>query len=121
MDSWWDNNSSQLKKLGLIFSGHVCATTTKGKDNRLEKEYKESQEKVQELISKNCCGRPWTMERKSWFKEIYILVAEACGLTLTSTASLKKALIKFARVPPAEADEICRTVRTRDLSLKNLH
>jgi len=57
MDEWWRDNEKTIKKMKMSFDGHACITSSKGKNNVYEKEYKESAEKVWALVVENCGPR----------------------------------------------------------------
>jgi hypothetical protein len=50
MDEWWRENEKTVKKMKLVFAGHACITSWKGRGNRYERAYKESAEKVWKLV-----------------------------------------------------------------------
>jgi GTPase Era involved in 16S rRNA processing len=67
MDTWWDENQSAFTEHGMHFSGHVCGTATKGKDNRFAAEYEETLAKLRRLIERMPLAEPWKMETTGWF------------------------------------------------------
>jgi len=58
MDGWWRENEKTIKKMKMSFDGHACITSWKGRDNRYEKEYKESAERVWKLVRERCSMPP---------------------------------------------------------------
>jgi len=61
MNEWWEENEKTVKKMKLVFAGHACVTSWKGKGNMYENAYKESAEKVWELVRKHSIPKPWRM------------------------------------------------------------
>jgi GTPase Era involved in 16S rRNA processing len=67
METWWDENQSAFTEHGMHFSGHVCGTATKGKNNHFADEYKETSAESSRLIERMPLAEPWKMETKHWF------------------------------------------------------
>jgi hypothetical protein len=67
MESWWTTNSESFARRGMVFDGHACVTTTRGKGGRCQPEYEESVTSVKRLIPKYCAPSPWQIEKKMWF------------------------------------------------------
>jgi len=61
MDEWWRENKKDLKKMEMVFAGYACITSWKGKGGIYEDEYKESAEKVWELVKEHSTPKPWHM------------------------------------------------------------
>ena len=62
MDEWWRENQKTIKKkMKMSFNGHACITSWKGRENRYEKVYKESAEKVWKLVREHCRRTAWSM------------------------------------------------------------
>jgi len=61
MNEWWEENEKTVKKMKLKFAGHACVTSWKGKGGMYENAYKESAEKVWELVRKHSTPQPWHM------------------------------------------------------------
>ena len=59
MDGWWGRNEAAYRDEKMMFADVACITATKGKRNVFAKEYEESREKVEELISGHCFKTTW--------------------------------------------------------------
>jgi GTPase SAR1 family protein len=70
MDDWWDVNEKEFLDRGMRFQGHACVTTSKGKKNVFETEYRESKCAVSTLINNCCPHRAWVVESDKWFDRI---------------------------------------------------
>ncbi|KAJ3494496.1 hypothetical protein NLJ89_g10795 [Agrocybe chaxingu] len=70
METWWDENHEELEKYEIKVDGHACVTATRGKRGIFEEEFKESQEKVQDLIIKTYSKTPWKADRERWWMDI---------------------------------------------------
>ncbi|CAA7263830.1 unnamed protein product [Cyclocybe aegerita] len=70
METWWNENHKELMEYGLKVDGHACVTATRGKRGIFEEEFKESQEKVRDLIIKTHSKTPWTADPERWWMDI---------------------------------------------------
>jgi hypothetical protein len=61
MDEWWGENEKAVKKMKMVFAGHSCITSWKGRENVNETVYNESTEKVWEMVRAHCRPIPWFM------------------------------------------------------------
>jgi predicted GTPase len=61
MDEWWRVNEKSIKKMKMVFAGHACITSWKGRENIYETVYEESAEKVWALVREHCRPMPWFM------------------------------------------------------------
>ena len=64
MDDWWKRYEKVVRQMGMAsaFNGHVCVTTTKGKDDIYREEYERSARGVWKLVIQHCRPVPWTVE-----------------------------------------------------------
>jgi predicted GTPase len=75
MERWWVDNKEELKEMGMTFHGHACVTTTKGKNDRMgkpifEKEFRESETRVRELVESTCASEPLRLQGERWMAQI---------------------------------------------------
>jgi len=61
MDEWWRKNEKKIKKMKMVFAGHACITSWKGRGDMYETAYRESAEKVWRLVKENSTRQPWYM------------------------------------------------------------
>ena len=54
MESWWTKNQAAFNVYGLLFEGHACVTTLRGKRAIFAAQYEESMNAVRNLIATHC-------------------------------------------------------------------
>jgi len=61
MDKWWRDNEQTIRKMKMVFDGHACITSIKGRGGIYEEAYKESAKKVWKLVREHSRPQPWYM------------------------------------------------------------
>ncbi|KAF7975260.1 hypothetical protein HWV62_10134 [Athelia sp. TMB] len=89
MESWWSRNAQEFNSVNMIFAGHACITSTKGKERNgrfmYDQEYSESRARTRSLISSQLNKvKPWRVDKegfvKSFLKRTFNWFAEAFRL-----------------------------------------
>jgi len=117
MQSWWSRNAQEFNSSQMVFDGHACITSTKGKARNgkfmYEEEYAESRSLTRNLISKQLRkAEPWRIQREgfvsSFLKRTFNWFAEVFGLRtfILSKAQTLFDLLKMAGFSDEEATEI---------------
>lgn len=58
MDHWWKRNEDAVVRMGMLFEGHACVTTT-SQGGMYEKEFQVSRDKVWRLVQEHCSPVSW--------------------------------------------------------------
>jgi len=71
MEDWWDDNREDLAANGLVFDGHACVTTTKGKkamsgEHLFEEEYAQSKDMVRSLVKEKSLRYAPMLREEDW-------------------------------------------------------
>ena len=54
MEEWWHENKKTIETMKMTFGGHACVTSWKGRNNMYGEKYKESAEKIWNLVTEHC-------------------------------------------------------------------
>lgn len=76
MEDWWRHNEKEFTSRKMVFEGHACVTTTKGKRNMFEEEYEDSKTVLRELIQEKCPPDAWVINSDAWLQRITTRIQE---------------------------------------------
>ncbi|KAF7978165.1 hypothetical protein HWV62_1350 [Athelia sp. TMB] len=115
MESWWSRNAQEFNSVNMVFAGHACITSTKGKERNgrfmYDQEYSESRARTRSLIcSQLSKAKPWRVDNegfvKSFMKRTFNWFAEAFGLRPFILCEALFDLLVLAGFSPEEAGKL---------------
>ena len=76
MEDWWIANEKEFASRKILFDGHACVTTTKGKRDMFEEEYEESKVALRKMIKAKCPSDAWIVSSDAWLQRITTRIQE---------------------------------------------
>jgi predicted GTPase len=97
MEEWWQENEKTIKRMRMVFAGHACITSWKGREGMYQNAYDESAEKVWKLVTEHSAPKPWYMT-PGWSPQAQAkIVAYEKNYKARSENGMRKFLRELAR------------------------
>ncbi|KAG8214114.1 hypothetical protein J3R82DRAFT_10875 [Butyriboletus roseoflavus] len=118
MEEWWTNNEKVFKNSGIYPDGHACITASPAVAVILPERYKESRERMRELLRNLTLstGTGWRKEKKGWLIDLLgkmakiLLPRRGRSSQGPTRAKLTKKLVKECGFSSQDAKSIAASI-----------